>query len=159
MHVRFWISYHFPIYRGRNNGWYVVWWILFLLLLASSASTGLQHSPNHVPTIISPSVLFHCISLHFFSIIAVAICFGGGWLDAHTIIILPYTYSLLNSKPLLSQEMWGDNNLQQCNASCWSYTPFWGETVQTLRHFQMHRFEIMIWEIQEPKYTAPARIA
>ena len=29
---------------------------MFLLLLTSSASTCLQHSPNHVPTIISPSV-------------------------------------------------------------------------------------------------------
>ena len=49
------------LYRGGNNGWYVVWWILFLLLLTYSASTCLQHSPNHVPTIISPSV-FWCFA-------------------------------------------------------------------------------------------------
>ena len=47
----------FPcVYRAGNNGWYVVWRILFLLLLTSSASTCLQQSPKHVPTIISLSL-------------------------------------------------------------------------------------------------------
>ena len=35
---------------------HVIWWILFLLLLTSSASTCLQHSPNHVHRLFLDSV-------------------------------------------------------------------------------------------------------
>ena len=41
--------------RARKKSLYVVWWILFQLLLTSSASTCLQHSPDHVQRLVMDS--------------------------------------------------------------------------------------------------------